>query len=584
MGLHVAHWKVAGRTLAPLELNEVMHTLELGIVTAGFIFMSAAVLSAAIFGRFFCSWGCHILALEDLCAWILRRFGIRPKPVRCRLLLLVPPAAMFYMFIWPQLSRLLAGRAPPPWRVLTQEQGWASFVTSDFWRNLPGPWVAGFTFLVCGFAIVYVLGSRSFCSYVCPYGAIFGLADRVAPGRIVLAGTCDRSGLCTAACPSHVRVHEEIAAFGSVVDSSCLRCLACVSNCPTGALRFGFTRPSLRRSFARLGRRAMPSDFSLAEEVVIAAVTVAALLVFRGLYDAIPFLLSLALGAILAYLTVIALRLAWRPDVRFNALQLKRSGRRGAAGTAFAAGAAVAWLFVAHCAFIRYHEAAAAADLRRIERLGHEGRPVDREAAAAIGHLEAVNRFGLLRSANLSRRLAQAYMLAGRPDRARAHLERLAGLAPSDPALRMALAELLCDEGDLEEAAVHLRAAIAGDPGLARARYNLGVVLTVLGRQDEALREYREALRLDPQDADTQNNLGHLLLSRGDHDAAADHLRRAIAMRPDHADAQFNFGRALLAAGRGEEAAAHLSRAAALDPRYAAILLGAEQGTAAPPR
>ncbi len=66
--LHIAHWKVAGKTLAPLELSEVMYTLELGIVTAGFLFMAAAFLSAAIFGRFFCSWGCHILALEDLCA------------------------------------------------------------------------------------------------------------------------------------------------------------------------------------------------------------------------------------------------------------------------------------------------------------------------------------------------------------------------------------------------------------------------------------------------------------------------------------------------------------------------------------
>ena len=120
MGLHFAHWKIAGRTLAPLELNEVMHTFELGIVTAGFLFMTAAMLSVLIFGRFFCSWGCHILALEDLCAWLLRKIGIRPKPLRSRVLLLVPPAAMFYMFIWPQINRLLHGRRvgrvlrPPP--------------------------------------------------------------------------------------------------------------------------------------------------------------------------------------------------------------------------------------------------------------------------------------------------------------------------------------------------------------------------------------------------------------------------------------------------------------------------------------
>ena len=82
MGLHIAHWKLNGKTLAPLELHEVMYTLELGIVTAGFLFMSLAFVSVLIFGRFFCSWGCHILALEDLCAWILKKLGIAARQQR----------------------------------------------------------------------------------------------------------------------------------------------------------------------------------------------------------------------------------------------------------------------------------------------------------------------------------------------------------------------------------------------------------------------------------------------------------------------------------------------------------------------
>ena len=110
MGIHIAHWKLNGTTLAPLELNEVMYTLELGIVTAGFLFMAVALLATLIFGRFFCSWGCHILALQDLCGWLLEKINVRPKPVRSRVLLLVPPAALFYMFVWPQILRLHEGR------------------------------------------------------------------------------------------------------------------------------------------------------------------------------------------------------------------------------------------------------------------------------------------------------------------------------------------------------------------------------------------------------------------------------------------------------------------------------------------
>ncbi|MBK7240979.1 MAG: 4Fe-4S binding protein [Flavobacteriales bacterium] len=67
---HFVHWKIRGRTLAPLEFNEVMYTIHQGIVTAGFILMALVMVATSIFGRFFCSWGCHILALQDSCGWL----------------------------------------------------------------------------------------------------------------------------------------------------------------------------------------------------------------------------------------------------------------------------------------------------------------------------------------------------------------------------------------------------------------------------------------------------------------------------------------------------------------------------------
>src|SRR5258708_34081407 len=92
-----------------------MNTLELGIVTAGFLFMALAFVGTLVFGRFFCSWACHILALEDLCGWLLKKAGIRPKPVRSRVLLLVPLFALFHMFVLPHTLRPPRGE---PLRVL----------------------------------------------------------------------------------------------------------------------------------------------------------------------------------------------------------------------------------------------------------------------------------------------------------------------------------------------------------------------------------------------------------------------------------------------------------------------------------
>ena len=210
------------------------------------------------------------------------------------------PGAMFYMFIWPQVSRILAGRALPEMHVQSDQQGWASFLTTDFWRNLPGPWITVITFAICGFAIVYFLGSRGFCTYGCPYGVLFGLADRFAPGRIKLKGECQQCGTCTATCQSHVRVHDELRVFGRVVNPACMKDLDCVAACPHGVLGYGLTRPSLLDSFRSIGDRRTRYDFGVAADLLMAAVFVASLLIFRGLYGAVPFLMTLAVGAILA--------------------------------------------------------------------------------------------------------------------------------------------------------------------------------------------------------------------------------------------------------------------------------------------
>ncbi len=88
------------------------------------------------------------------------------------------------------------------------------FLTTDFWATFPGVAVAVLTFAVCGFAVVFVLGSKGYCTYGCPYGAAFGMADRVAPIRIRVTDACQGCATCTSVCTSNVRVHEEVRDHG----------------------------------------------------------------------------------------------------------------------------------------------------------------------------------------------------------------------------------------------------------------------------------------------------------------------------------------------------------------------------------
>ena len=431
MVAHIVHWKLAGRTLAPLELNEVMYTLELGIVTAGFLFMVLAALATLVFGRFFCSWGCHILALQDASAWLLRKCGIRPKPVRSRALLLVPAGALLYMFVWPQVQRVLDGEAAPALHLRTDAQGWASFLTEDFWRNLPSPWVAGATFLVCGFAAVYLLGSRSFCSYGCPYGALFGLAQRVAPGGIRVDDSCTACGHCTAACTSHIRVHEEVREHGMVVNPACLRDLDCVAACPQQALRFGFGRPALTRGLGPGKRFGRLADYRWHEEAWLAALFLASLLVLRGLYDLVPFLMALALAGFVACAGVTVLRLRSRADLRFLGVRLKTGGRMRDAGYSFLGVMLAVAMLLGHSGFVRWHESAgwrAVARLRGADNVF----VIAAEAQGAWRHLQAADRWGLLHPEGLERELLRLAALTGQVGEARAYAGRLARRRPQD--------------------------------------------------------------------------------------------------------------------------------------------------------
>src|SRR5262249_30905594 len=151
----------------------------------------------------FCGWGCHVVALQDLSAWLLGRVGLRPRPVRSRLLLLAPWVVAFDMFFQSQLERW--------WRGIDNRPIQPAFTTTELWERFPGPLMGVLTFLVVGFLIVWWLGAKGFCNFGCPYGAFFAVADRFAVGKIRVTDACDACGHCTSVCTSNVRVHEEVA-------------------------------------------------------------------------------------------------------------------------------------------------------------------------------------------------------------------------------------------------------------------------------------------------------------------------------------------------------------------------------------
>jgi tetratricopeptide (TPR) repeat protein/ferredoxin len=572
IALHLAHWLSTGETLSPLEPSESMQfTLE-GVVNAGLILFALAIGSTLVLGRWFCGWTCHVVALQDLCAWLLAKLHLKPRPVRLGMLAAVPWLAFVYMFVSPAVGRWLAGEPAPALRLeLTTSEFLETF--PDFLHTWQGLAVTLLTFAVCGFAIVWLLGAKGFCAYACPYGGIFGVVDQLAPVRIRVTDACDSCGHCTATCTSNVNVSHEVRTHGAVVDPGCMKCLDCVSVCPKGALYVGWGKPALLLAAAERargapvgggqagGRRAGPARWALT--LVFFAAT---LWVFhlhngaRGAYVNQPAWSLIALLTAGCFLVALALRpRAHRPREytlgeeallggAFLAAMLSFRGLHGWVPFLFALGlsACAAFLLVhARRALARSDLALQRVPLKRAGRWTGAG--------VAFGLLALVGFAGWGRAAVEQGVLRRTVLQRIEEERAahRAHeAERERVLALYNDGVRAA------QERRLSDAIAAFAAALEADPTMQEARENLAGMLCAVGRFAEGAAEYERALERKPDDPDTHARAAQAYAALGRLEPGITHLREAVRLAPDQPRWRLMLAELLEASGDAAGAAA----------------------------
>jgi protein O-mannosyl-transferase len=130
------------------------------------------------------------------------------------------------------------------------------------------------------------------------------------------------------------------------------------------------------------------------------------------------------------------------------------------------------------------------------------------------------------------------------------------------------LGAVLARRGQVNDAIVHFREALAITPNYAEAHNNLGVALSGRGEVDEAITHFQFALELKPDYADAHNGLGLVLSGRGEVDEAIAHYQKALTIDSDYFEAHFNLGLALAGRGEVDEAIAHYRKALAIKPDY----------------
>lgn len=598
---HIIQWKISGSTVSPVEPSEAMYTLERGEVNAGFIFLVVAMLTVLVFGRFVCGWACHVVALQDLCGSIMKKFGVRPRQFRTRLLGWAPLLLAFYMFFWPTVEReIIAPMMRSWWPQGLVYLGDAiprrpdalinATITTDFWATFAGVWVAIPFLFVVGFATVYFLGAKGFCAYGCPYGAIFGTLDQVSVGRIVVDhDKCEGCGHCTAACTSNVRVHEEIREFGMVVDPGCMKDMDCISVCPNEALSFKFAKPSIMKGKPKNKAPKRTFDCTLGEEVFVAVVFAVIFYAARGAYGTIPMLFAVGLAGCGAFIAWKAWKTLREDNVRLNSFQLKRGGKIGRSGWALLALVAIATPVFADAFVVKAIKTAGDFDDRRVavpaqiiltgqfDRVTPEHQTLARRA---IQRFETAKRLSFAlgamhTDANVDFRIAWLKLTLGEVEEANEIMLRLAGERPDDEMMVLNAATVLRMLERYDEAIALYNDAVTAHPEFSNARRELAGMLIVTGREAEAESVYRAGLQHDPEDAVTRTALGVMLAARGRTDEAIPHLRFVVEHHPENASAHNDLAVALFSAGDAAGAIASMERACELDtanPHYPNVL------------
>ncbi|HUB52470.1 MAG TPA: 4Fe-4S binding protein [Terracidiphilus sp.] len=211
----------------------------------GFLLMSLLLKKA------FCSWLCPVGTLSEY-LWKLghRIFGgnLRlPKwldrPLRSLKYLLL---AFFVGTVAFMTAEALDGFMQTPYGLLVDVK------MLNFFREMS----ITAAIIIAALAMMSVLVQNFWCRYLCPYGALLGIASLLSPVKIRRdEETCIDCGKCARACPANLPV-DRLVQIRSV---ECSACLECVASCPAqDALQFALPprkdlKPAVRWYHRKLG-------------------------------------------------------------------------------------------------------------------------------------------------------------------------------------------------------------------------------------------------------------------------------------------------------------------------------------------
>ena len=215
-----------------MNLKYLLVTGDVPSIHPAAMFLLMAFLAISILmKKAFCSWLCPIGTLSES-LWQLGRKIFKKSlcvprwldlPLRSLKYLIL---GFFGFFIAVMPAQQIAGFMQSPYAMV------ADVKMLNFFLYM-GETAA---ILLLALVVLSVVIENFWCRYLCPYGALMGLASVLSPVKIRRdQEACIDCGKCSKACPSHLAV-DQLVQIRSV---ECTACMECVAVCPAeNALQF----------------------------------------------------------------------------------------------------------------------------------------------------------------------------------------------------------------------------------------------------------------------------------------------------------------------------------------------------------
>ncbi len=192
---------------------------------AGLTILLAAIATAFLARKAFCSWVCPVGTISRALEWIGRRTLWRRRWPAVPRWLDLPLSSLKYLllgfFAW-QVGQMpleaIEGFLRSPYNAAADAKMLLFFLHPS----------ATSLAVIVGLVALSLVVKHLWCRYLCPYGALLGVASLLSPLSVRRdPDVCNDCRACTRACPAEIPVHARL----RVLSSECTGCMSCVAAC-----------------------------------------------------------------------------------------------------------------------------------------------------------------------------------------------------------------------------------------------------------------------------------------------------------------------------------------------------------------